>query len=268
MIEFFPTSRAIVQIGQFTVYWYGLLYVLGFALACFVFQRLQKHRGLNLGKNELLELITWGAAGVIIGGRLGYVLLYEPTYYLAHPLEIFQLSAGGMSSHGGMIGVAVGVFLFAKVRAQKTLPQTGRNTHPASQDEPLADLLQQNFLSFPGLRILDIITIPASLGLALGRVGNVINSELYLTPLAQVVAIGAPLFIALVCYRHVRNISRPGTTTGWFLVLWSVARFGEEYLRAPEWPLVAEVITRGQLYTLPFLVVGLYLLKDAKDRSS
>ena len=116
--------------------------------------------------------------------------------------------------------------------------------------------------------MLDVVVIPAALGIALGRIGNVINGELYLTPRAQLVALGAPLVIGAICYWHLRHEHRPGKTAGLFLLLWSLARFGEEYLRAPEWPLVAGFLTRGQVYTLPLFLLGLYLLKDEADRSS
>jgi phosphatidylglycerol:prolipoprotein diacylglycerol transferase len=117
-------------------------------------------------------------------------------------------------------------------------------------------------------QLLDVIVVPAALGLALGRLGNVINNELYITPLAQFIAVASPILIAGFCYWQLRHHQRPGKTTALFLILYSLSRFGEEWLRAPEWPLIFGVLTRGQLYTLPLFLLGLYLLKDEVSRPS
>lgn len=255
MVEFFPTARAIVALGPVTVYWYGLLYVVAFGVVYFVLPRLQRYRGLTLNRPQILELVTWGAVGVVVGGRLGYVLLYAPLQYLAHSAEIFFLSQGGMSSHGGFIGIALAVWLWA--RSSLLCPAKPEGEVGTREGKG-------GFSSY--LALLDIIIVPAGVGLALGRLGNVINQELYVTPLAQVVALASPLIIAVFCYWHLRRIQQPGTTTGLFLVLYSLARFGEEWLREPEWPLVGGWLTWGQLYTLPLLLVGLYLLKDEVHR--
>ena len=114
MIEFFPTPRAIVRFGSLTLYWYGVLYVVAFAVAGWLWPYVQGYRGLRLTRGQVVELVTWVAAGVVVGGRLGYVFLYAPLYYLANPEEIFLLSRGGMSSHGGFIGVAVAVWIVSK----------------------------------------------------------------------------------------------------------------------------------------------------------
>jgi phosphatidylglycerol---prolipoprotein diacylglyceryl transferase len=258
MIEWFPSERVVVDLGFFTVYWYGLLYVVAFALAYLLIIRLQKYRGVTLTRADLLELLTWGIVGVVAGGRLGYVLLYEPSYFFAHPAEIFTLSQGGMSSHGGFIGVIVAVRLFLRGRVLSLLaPPPGGAVAPAGGGPP-----ERHPLFRESLLLFDIITIPAALGIALGRLGNVINHELYLTPLAQLVGVGAPLLMAGICYWHLRRQARPGTTIGLFLVVWSLSRFGEEALREAEWPLVGGAFTWGQAYTLPLLLVGLYLLKD------
>lgn len=258
MVEFFPTTRAAVSLGGITVYWYGLLYVAAFGVAYVLIGRWQRYRGLALSRVQLLELITWGAVGVIVGGRLGYVLLYEPLYYLQHPVEIIQLSHGGMSSHGGFVGVAVATWFFSRVLARHA-PPPGGAVAPAGGGPPARHPHRV-------ARLLDIIVVPAALGLALGRLGNVINHELYITFLAQVVAVGSPLIIALLCYWHLRHTVRPGKTTGLFLVFYSLARFGEEYVRELDWPLVSHWVTWGQVYTLPLFLLGLYLLKDEASR--
>ena len=267
-----------VSLGSFTIYWYGVFYVVAFALAYVLLGRLPRWRGLVLDRAQRLELIAWGAVGTVLGGRLGYVLLYEPLYYLAHPLEIVQLAQGGMSSHGGFIGVAVALWFFALQMKRGWLSGTALAERNSEGPQPIAGLGEAELSEDregPGetgpasryLQVLDIVIVPAALGLALGRLGNVINQELYITPLAQLVAIAAPLLVAAVCYWHLTHRAAPGTTVGLFLVLYSVARLGEELLRESEWPLIAEVVTRGQLYTLPFLLAGLYLLKDEVNHS-
>lgn len=244
--------RELVTIGAITLYWYGLLYVVAFALAYFLLARLQKYRGLALSLGQLLELVAWGAVGVVVGGRLGYVLLYEPLYYWAHPLEILDLSAGGMSSHGGFVGVGVAMGLFA-IFTPPSLLKAGH-----------LPLLRGGKLAY--FAILDLITVPAALGLSLGRVGNLINQELYVTPLARVAAVASPLLLVALSYWALKRRPRVGTALGVFLVWYSLFRFGEEYLREPQWLLGAGYFTWGQVYTLPLLLAGLYLLKDEAKR--
>lgn len=240
--------RELVTIGAITLYWYGLLYVVAFALAFFLLARLQRYRSLALSPGQMLELVTWGALGAVVGGRLGYVLLYEPLYYWAHPLEILDLSAGGMSSHGGFVGVGIAMWVVSSwVLSGRGAPRSG---HPLAR-----------YCS-----VLDILTVPAALGLALGRVGNLINQELYLTPLARVAAVASPLLLAALSYWALRRRPRAGAALGVFLVWYSLLRFGEEYLREPEWLLSGGYFTWGQVYTLPLFLAGLYLLKDEVKR--
>lgn len=241
MIDWLPSPRVFVSIGGFTVYWYGLMYVIALTGVYFLFGRLQQYRQLALRRSQIVELITWGAVGVVGGGRLGYVLLYEPSYFMKHPVEIWQISQGGMSSHGGFIGVAVALGLYWATSQRKS-----------------------GFSAY--LSLLDILAVPAGLGLILGRLGNIINHELYITLAAQVVALTAPLLLAGVCWWALRSWKKPGQVIALFLIVYSLARFGEEYLREPEWPRVFAWLTLGQAYTVPLLLVGVclfvYGLKD------
>ncbi len=241
MIDWLPSARAVVTVGDFTIYWYGVLYVVAFAGVYYLFGRLQQYRQLGFTHSQILELLTWGAVGAVVGGRLGYVLLYEPAYYLAQPLEIWHLSHGGMSSHGGLVGVAVAVWLFNR-------PAPFRTTY---------------------LSLFDVIAFPAALGLALGRFGNIINHELYVTPFARAVAVGAPVALAGLCWWALRRWHTSGKVISLFLIFYSVFRFIEEFLREPEWLVGKGWVTWGQVYTLPFFLVGIvlfvYCLKDEPD---
>lgn len=251
MIEFFPARAVALSLFGFAIHWYGLLYLAGFVLGYVLLPRLQKYRGLTLTKDQWSDILTWSVVGVLAGGRLGYVLLYDPFEYLRNPLEILMVWHGGMASHGGFIGVILVLFFMAW-------------KHKISL-----------------LALGDIVVIPVAIGLALGRVGNFINQELYgtITTLpwgisipgvdglrhpTQLYAVGKDLFIALVCFLHLRMPSRPkGQTAGIFLVLYGVLRFLIEYLRVPThsaWIIGSVVLTRGQGYSVPIVVGGVLLL--------
>ncbi len=193
--------------------------------------------------------------GVIVGGRLGYVLFYEPTYFISQPLQIFALWQGGMSFHGGFLGVLIVLILWS------------RKHH------------------VPFMALADIVVVPVAIGLALGRVGNFINQELYGTATTlpwgmyfpgaatiaesslrhptQLYAVGKDLLIAGICFWYLRltkkNVRRHGCTAAAFLILYGVGRFLLEYLREQQYPLtdIAGIaLTRGQLLTLPLLLLG------------
>jgi phosphatidylglycerol:prolipoprotein diacylglycerol transferase len=236
------------------------MYLLGFLLAFVLLPRLQQLRGLKLTRDDWASLISWGVLGVIIGGRLGYVLLYEPMYFAADPSEIIAVWRGGMSSHGGFIGVTLVLFLWSywhKVDLRK---------------------------------LADIIVIPAAIGLAIGRIGNFINQELYGTVTTIPWAIEIPgviglrhpvqlyamlnnLLIAGLCFLHLRSVTpvHPGRTAALFLILYGIMRFLLEYLRAQEYPLInlGILLSRGQLYSLPLILAGVLLwLWLGRERTS
>lgn len=252
MILFFPSRTIAAAAGEWIIYWYGLLYLVAFLFALWLAPRLQRFAKFTIRQFDWFEIITWGAFGVLVGGRLGYVFFYEPLYFAAHPTEAFWLSQGGMSFHGGLIGTAVALWLGARIKK----------------------------VSF--LALTDILVVPVALGLALGRVGNFINQELYGTvttlpwgvtvPEAagsrhpvQVYAVLKDCLIAAVCFFSMRY-QRPyvaGKTSALWLILYSVARFIIEFFREQEFPgidLGGFVITRGQFLTLPVFCAGLLLL--------
>ena len=228
MIAFLPERAIVLSVGGFSLHWYATLYILAFALAWALLPRLQRYRELSLTREQWLEILTWGIGGVVIGGRLGYVLLYEPTFFLNHPAEVFSLSSGGMSAHGGFVGVAIALWFASRQ------------------------------LKVDYWRLLDVVVVPAALGLALGRVGNWINQELFLSAAAHQLVIVKNIVVALVGFYALRRWTHPGLVVALFLITYALLRFGTEYLRVQEFTGIAG-LTRGQLLTIPLLVIGLWI---------
>jgi phosphatidylglycerol:prolipoprotein diacylglycerol transferase len=230
VLTLFPERTVFLDFFGFAVRWYGVLYLVAILLAWRLAPRLANLRQLRLTRDEWLYVITACLAGVLIGGRLGYVLFYEPSYFLHKPLEVLALSEGGMSSHGGFIGVALAL-LWASRRLKVTL-----------------------------LALADVAVVPAALWLALGRLGNFINQELYLSVAAHLTAILKNLVIAAAAYWYVRTTpgARPGGAVALFLVLYGGLRFLTEYLRQQTEPPVLG-LWPGQWLTLPILCAGVLL---------
>lgn len=250
MFTLFPSRTVAIEVFGFAVHWYGLLYLAGFLLAWWLLPRLQRYRGLTLTREEWERLLGYAVLGVILGGRLGFVLFYEPRYFLAHPLEIFAVWEGGMASHGGFLGVAVAL------------------------------LLARRRVKIDPWKLADIAVIPAAIGLAIGRIGNLINQELYGTVTALPFGIAIPgveglrhptplydaiynLLIAGACFWYLRRTrSVPGRTCALFLMLYAVCRFFIEFLRVQDYsPLsvLGIVLTRGQALTVPVFIAGAFL---------
>lgn len=251
MIEWFPAREIMVTAGPIVIRWYGVFYVIAFAVGWRIWPYFLKRRGLSLGIDDRLFLFTSALAGLMIGGRLGYALLYTPQYFLSRPLEIFALWQGGMSSHGGIVGIALGVWWATRS------------------------------LHLPLLAVLDSLIVPASFGLALGRIGNFINQELYgtITTLpwgvnvknvegvrhpVQLYAAAKDLLIASVAWVFLRKWQQipAGIITALFLVSYGVLRFVVEFVREPEYPLLhigTILLSRGQLLSLPLMGVGMGL---------
>ena len=256
-MSFFPTRQIALSIGPLAIHWYGLMYLLAFLAAWFLLPRLAKYRSLSFSKEQQSSLLTYAIVGVLVGGRLGYVAFYGADYFGDHPWEIFAVWKGGMSFHGGLVGVGVALFLFAKREA----------------------------MGF--WRLLDVAVIPAALGLAFGRFGNFLNQELYgpVTDLPWGMAIPGieglrhptPLYamvkdllIASVCFLHLRRSTIPGATTALFLILYGILRFSIEIVRV-ETASGLDVgflhLTRGQLLSIPVLFLGIWILWKRRWKS-
>lgn len=252
MIELFPSREVALTLGPLSVHWYGVMYALAFLLGIWMLPRLLPFRDLHLTKRQIDRLFILVILGVILGGRLGFVLFYGGGEYLSDPLRILKLWEGGMSSHGGFLGVVIALLLFTKTERVSLL------------------------------RLVDVLATPVALGLLLGRLGNFINGELYgtLTELpwamtfphaeglrhpTQLYAVLKNLIIMTVCFTHLRatrNHFTAGRTTAIFLLLYGVLRFIVEYFREQTYTLsdlFGTVLTRGQLLTIPIILAGVIL---------
>jgi len=247
------------SIGPLQVHWYGLMYLLAFVqfVALGRVRIKQPHIAAQGWKKEDIDdMLFYGVLGVILGGRLGEVLFYNPSYYFANPLEIFAVWKGGMSFHGGFIGVLIAMFFWAR-RAKRNL----------------AD-------------IYDFIAPMVPLGYAAGRLGNFINHELpgriaspdlpwamkwpgiedhlvHPSPLYQMLVDGVLLFIILWLYARK---SRPRLAVGaLFVMLYGCARFFTEYFRVPDFEVsfAGITISAGQMYSIPMIIGGAILLIGA-----
>ena len=244
-----------IQIGPLAVHWYGLMYVLAFALFIILGRvRIKQPHIARLGwqKEDLDDMLFYGMLGVVIGGRLGEVLFYRPEYFMHNPLEIFMVWHGGMSFHGGFLGVILAMYLWSR--------KAGRN---------LFD-------------VLDFIAPLVPLGYAAGRLGNFINAELpgriapdtlpwamqwpgipypvHPSPIYQMLVDGILVFIILWLYARKQ---RPRMAVGaMFTLLYGCARFFTEYFRTPDWEVIwlGVPITSGQMLSLPMIVGAIVLL--------
>jgi len=247
------------HLGPLAVRWYGLMYLAGFVLFIVLGRRRARQQMLTGWRpSDIDDMLFYGVFGVILGGRLGYVLFYKPLYYLAHPLEVFEVWHGGMSFHGGFLGVLIALWFFAR-RRQKAL-----------------------------LDVTDFVAPLCPLGLAAGRIGNFINAELWGRPtngswgmvfpnvdnlprhpseLYEFALEGIVLFILLWTFS---KRPRPmGAVSGLFLVGYGVARFICEYAREPDDFLgyLALGLTMGQWLSLPMIVAGVIMMAWAYRRA-
>ena len=251
-----------LSLGPLSIRWYGLMYLVAFAQFLLLGRyRIRTRPGL-LTVEQLDDLMFYGMLGVILGGRLGQVLFYEPAHYLAHPLEILAIWKGGMSFHGGFLGVLLGMAFWArKVR-------------------------------LPWFAVTDFIAPLVPLGLAAGRIGNFINGELWgrVAPadlpwamvfpqagddlprhpsqLYHVGLEGLALFVILWLY-SARPRAR-GAVSGVFLIGYGCFRFITEYFREPDAGIFGQsyTISMGQWLSLPMIGAGLLLLLLAGRRKS
>ena len=249
-----------LQIGPVAVHWYGLTYLAAFALFMFLGIRRLRHQPYASitgpgawSRRDVEDILFLGVLGVVIGGRLGYCLFYKPGYYVTHPLEIFAVWQGGMSFHGGMLGVIAAMIWFARSRGK------------------------------PWLQVADFVAPCVPTGLAAGRVGNFINGELWgrlsspdlpwgmvfrnsgsLQPrhpsqVYQFLLEGLLLFILLWLYA--RKERKEGQVAAAFLVGYGVFRFIAEFFREPDAFLgvLALGMSMGQWLCLPMIIFGVNL---------
>lgn len=240
-----------LRIGPVQLRWYGLMYMLSFIIGFFALRRLAKYRKLNLSNDDLYDLLFYLILGVMIGGRLGYVLFYDLGSYLREPLSIFAIWQGGMSFHGGFLGMVLAAWYISRKRGWKFL------------------------------EIADLGSAAAPIGLGLGRIGNFINGELYGRPTkvawAMIFPEGGPtprhpsqlyeaLLEGLVLFLILGWLYRKRFYRGtvfWGLVgFYGLFRFLVEFVREPDSQLGFDLgpFTRGQELTFPMLVIGLSMM--------
>ncbi|MHA1541117.1 MAG: prolipoprotein diacylglyceryl transferase [Alphaproteobacteria bacterium] len=254
MIDLPSFSPIAFQFFGAAIRWYALAYIAGFMLALWQLKKMTIEAGYNWGKKFWDDLLTYSVLGVILGGRFGYVLFYKPLYFLENPLEIFMLWQGGMSFHGGMLGLAFGAFLYSKKMKE------------------------------PFFKIQDMLAVVAPIGLFLGRIANFINQELmgaittgwfgtrfggqgfyqHPTPLYEAVLEGIILFaIMKFCFSKEKIRERFGTLTGMFLTGYGVFRFIVEFVRLPDAHLgyfAGSWLTMGHILSLPMILGGIFLM--------
>lgn len=262
-IPFPDISPVAVQIGSFGLRWYSLAYLAGLTCAWFLLQRMLSRHVSDVKPEMMDDAVFYAAVGMILGGRLGYVFFYNFEHYIENPLKILALWQGGMSFHGGLIGVVVALWLFA------------RN------------------MKIPLFALTDVAACVTPIGLFFGRLANFVNAELYgrvttSVPWAVVFPDGGPLprhpsqlyeagfegvFLFLCLYalwtQSVWVRIRYGFTSGLFLTGYAVVRMVVENFREPD-PQIGFLfarVTMGQMLTLPMLVAGIGLMLWSMRRS-
>jgi len=245
-----------IQIFSIEIRWYSLSYIFGILFAWIYCKKILIN-DKNI-KNLFDDLISYLIIGIIIGGRLGYVLFYNLKYYLNNLIEIPMIWLGGMSFHGGLLGVILATIIFSK---------------------------KHNINKYI---FLDLISVSAPIGIFLGRVSNFINSELYgretdifwsviftkvddisrhPSQIYEAILEGLVLFIIMLVYTKKNYLSKPGLISALFLIFYSLFRFITEFYRMPDDQLgfIILNLTMGQIISLVFLSFGFYLFLKKKN---
>ena len=238
------------QIMSFEIRWYSLAYIAGIIIGWLLCKK------ILIQKSDINEkfddYITYLVIGMIIGGRLGYIIFYNFSYYINNFFDIFKVWEGGMSFHGGLIGIIIASILFTKKHNQ------------------------DSFL------YMDLVSLVAPIGIFFGRLANFINSELYGTPtdipwavtfirvdnlsrhpsqLYEAILEGIILFIILMYFKNKDYLKKPGLISGLFLIFYSIFRFFIEFVRVPDEQLGHLIfeLSMGQIISLIFFVIGIIL---------
>ena len=259
MLPYPQIDPVALAIGPLKIHWYGLMYLIGIGAAWLILSRRLNRFDPTWNKEKLSDLVFWVAMGVIVGGRLGYVLFYDLSAYIANPLLIFEVWKGGMAFHGGLIGVMLATWWFGK----------------------------RNGKSF--FQILDFIAPVVPIGLGAGRIGNFINGELWgkasdvpwamifptdpqqlarhPSQLYQFALEGVALFLVLWLYS--RKPRPTMAVSGMFALFYGIFRFIVEFVRVPDAQLgylAFGWVTMGQILCLPMIAGGLFLIWLAYNR--
>ena len=249
------------QILSFEIRWYSLSYIIGIVIGWSLCKKIFIERSSISEKFD--DYITYLIVGIIIGGRLGYVIFYNFSYYINNILDIFKIWEGGMSFHGGLMGVMLASIIFAK-----------KNN-------------QDYFL------YMDLVSLVAPIGIFFGRLANFINSELYGTPtevswsvtfiqidnlprhpsqLYEAILEGLILFLIMLYFRKKNYLKKPGLISGLFLIFYSIFRFVAEFFRVPDNQIGYLILnlSMGQIISLLFILFGIIIFyyKNEKNQIS
>ena len=250
-MQFPRIDPVFLHIGPLQFRWYGLMYVLAFFATYIIIRGEAKRKQLPLTPDDVADLVFFGAMGVILGGRLGYILFYNLDFYLKHPLKLLAVWEGGMSFHGGFLGVIVAIILYSRRK------------------------------KLPFMVLIDCAALCTPVGLGLGRLGNFINAELYGRPTDAPWGIVFPgsdglprhpsqLYEAflegVVLFVMVRFMSRRTDISGipsWtFCAGYGLFRFMVEFLRQPDTQIGVfySLFSMGQLLSLPMFLLGITMI--------
>ncbi|HXH15144.1 MAG TPA: prolipoprotein diacylglyceryl transferase [Sphingomonas sp.] len=261
-------SPIALDLGFFQLRWYSLAYLAGIFIGYWYLLKLLNEPGAPMARRHADDLIFYASLGIILGGRLGYVLFYNLAFYLENPLDILKLWDGGMSFHGGVIGTSVGILYLAKKQG------------------------------LPWLRIHDYVACCVPFGLFFGRLANFVNSELWGAPtsvpwavrfpeqVAGITTLGPPrhpsqlyeagleglVLMAILAVMFWRTEARyqPGKLVGAFIFFYGIFRFAVEFVREPDAQLTEFAATTGlhmgQWLTVPMILGGIYLMATANKR--
>jgi len=255
----FPVIDPIIfQVGPFAIRWYALAYIAGLMLGIWYLKRLALRLPIFMKPEDADEFLTWAVLGVILGGRLGYILFYKLGYYLDNPMQMLFVWQGGMSFHGGFLGVVVAGIVFTRRR------------------------------EIPALRFADAVSCVAPIGLFFGRIANFINEELvgrvtdvpwgvifpnggpdprHPSQIYEAALEGIVLFVIVnLVWRNESFRNRTGATTGVFIAGYAAARAFVELFREPDAHIGFLLLgsTMGQWLSLPMFLAGAYLIIRAK----
>ncbi|MFO0773610.1 MAG: prolipoprotein diacylglyceryl transferase [Nitrospiraceae bacterium] len=251
MLPYPNISPVIVQLGPLALRWYGLMYLIGLTGAYFLVKRRVEEQKLGLSGDQVYDMVVYAALGVFLGGRLGYVLFYNLGYYLEHPLKIFAVWEGGMSFHGGLLGVITSLIWYAR--------KTGMAIYTVA----------------------DLAAAVTPLGLGFGRIGNFINGELFGRPTdvawCMVFPMGGPdcrhpsqlyeamlegVLLFTVLWLIYKTSPPPGTLLWSFLAGYGTCRVIVEFFREPDAQMGTFLggISMGQALSAPMFLIGVTML--------
>lgn len=243
-----------IALGPLEIRWYSLAYLFGIVFGWLIISHINKKYGKNYLSEKALEALPlWIVLSVVLGGRIGYVLFYNLTYYLNNTSDIFKVWQGGMSFHGGLLGVIIGTFIFSKVHKLEYFKLT------------------------------DLLAIVTPIGLFFGRIANFINKELvgkqttvewgviypkenfarHPSQLYEAASEGLLLFVVMcIALKYFNALNRKGTLSGIFLIGYGLCRMTSELFREPDKQLgyIFEHISMGQILCIPMILAGVVIL--------